>query len=108
MSSESVTFGVDTIRQLDCGLAGEKIDAEILRAVNDIDQRGQDGKVRVVKIEFQFARKDDTVWIGYKAEAKLPPQVGAPTVGKIRVSTKGNSKVIFQPFLFEEAGDEKP
>lgn len=88
---------VDTLGELDNGIARALIQKEIDRAVADLVDRGEeDGKVRKVTIEVEMGLHQGLVVAHVAAQAKIPPRRSRPTVGKLRVE-KGRDLLLFQP-----------
>jgi hypothetical protein len=85
-----------TLGDLDGGRAGLMIDAAILRAIGDIEDRGHDGKPREVNIKLTLLRDGgDRISAEVKAGAKVPVYATAKTVGQL-ATVKGELGVAFQ------------
>ena len=90
----------DSIGDLDAGVARAIIDAEILRAVADLDDRGdEDGKPRKVKIELTMTKSRGLLAVSVACKAELPPYQSRLTQGEVqeRRSSRGVQKhLLFQ------------
>lgn len=92
-----VALSCDTIGDQDNGVARYLIDAEIAKAANDLDDRGEeDGKPRKVTIEIEMASVNGLVVTTVSAQAKLPPRRTRNTAGEMRMAGKGQHAIIFQ------------
>ncbi len=86
-----------TIGDQDNGMAEHLINGEITKAVNDLEDRGEeDGKPRKVTIEIEFAFLQGLVVTSVAAQAKLPARRTRNTAGLMRMAGKGNHAVVFQ------------
>lgn len=92
-----VVLSCDTIGDLDGGIARLLIDKEIAKAVNDLDDRGeQDGKPRKVNITVELITNKGLVVGTVSVDAKLPPRVSNSTAMRPRMASKGQTEVLFQ------------
>ena len=96
--SEPVALSCDTIGDQDSGMARFLVDAEIQKALNDLaDRAEEDGKSRRVMIEIEIGLHNGMVFSNVAAQAKLPPRRSKSTAGKLRMKSKGNHEMLFQP-----------
>ena len=80
------TLTIETLGQLDDEAVGQQINAALIEAVTDLDQRGSDGKPRKVAIEVIFTKPDGKVsQVDVKVGIKKPPYTVNPTVGETEV-----------------------
>lgn len=92
-----VELTCDTIGDQDNGIARHLIDSEIMKAVNDLDDRGEeDGKPRKVTIEIEMVSANGLVITTVAAQAKLPARRTRNTAGEMRMAGKGAHSIIFQ------------
>lgn len=92
-----IALSCDTIGDQDNGVARYLIDAEISKAANDLDDRGEeDGKPRKVTIEIEMVIVNGLVITTVAAQAKLPARRTRNTAGEMRMAGKGNHAIIFQ------------
>lgn len=86
-----VNLCLDTIGELDGGMAQAIIDAEIVKAVADLEDRGQDGKPRHVVIDLVLTinEKTGTPIMEVCAQAKLPPRRSGGTVAEQKHTQEG-------------------
>lgn len=92
-----VALSCDTIGDQDNGIARHLIDNEITKAVNDLDDRGEeDGKPRKVVIEIEMISVNGLVISTVSAQAKLPARRTRNTAGELRMAGKGAHAIIFQ------------
>lgn len=103
-----------SLGSLDEGAAKLIMDQAILEAVRDLDDRGEDGKPRVVNIVVTMKRMDNgLVEAHVEAEAKIPKRRTASTIASLRHDA-GQSKLLFQEYArgdphqrtIDEAGGE--
>lgn len=93
---------IDTLGDLHHGAARLAINAEIARAVADIDDRGDDGKERKVTVELSLQKMDDALTVALiRCQAKLPPRQTAATVAKIQYKN-GEAQLAFQDMAPED------
>ena len=93
-----------TLGDLDAGRARAIIDAEIAAAIADLDDRGDDGEVRKVKIELALKQnKHGKQEVIVRAKAELPPRRVHPTNVKIAHDPKSPKQL--SAFFQEEAPD---
>jgi hypothetical protein len=109
-----VALSCDTIGDQDNGIARHLIDSEITKAVNDLDDRGEeDGKPRKVAIEIEMVSANGLVISTVSAQAKLPARRTRNTAGEMRMAGKGTHLIVFQKHnsdradqpTFGDAGD---
>lgn len=92
-----VSLTCDTIGDQDNGIARHLIDSEITKAVNDLDDRGEeDGKPRKVSIELELSIVNGLVVMTVAAQAKLPACRTRSTAGEMRMSGKNSHAIVFQ------------
>lgn len=92
-----VALTCDTIGDQDNGIARHLIDNEITKAVNDLDDRGEeDGKPRKVVIEIEMVSANGLVISTVSAQAKLPARRTRNTAGEMRMAGKGTHAIVFQ------------
>ncbi len=92
-----VQLSCDTIGDQDNGIARHLIDSEITKAVNDLDDRGEeDGKPRKVVIEIEMVSANGLVISTVSAQAKLPARRTRNTAGEMRMAGKGTHAIVFQ------------
>jgi hypothetical protein len=91
---------LETISQLDGGAAGAIINAAIADAVRDIDDRGEDGKPRIVEIRLNLTKRPNgQVEVDVEAAAKAPRRRTASTVCNIRTTPASkDSSLLFQAY----------
>ena len=91
-----VTLDLASIGDLDEGAAGIIIDKAIQRAVNDLDDRGDDKEVREVTIKLRMKQDDDSRIIT-KVEVKttVPPHRTRGTIANKR-QTNNQCALLFQ------------
>lgn len=105
----------DTLGDLDNGFAREVIDEALKRAVTDVEQRGNDERVRKVVITLELKKLDtNAVAIFFAADAKLPPLRLDTAVAQTRPVGRGEHKLAFradngarpdQPTMFPKEKD---
>ena len=87
----------DTLGELYGGIGGAIIDKEIDIAVADIDDRGDDGKVRKVMVCIELEKRENgTIDCRIKAAAKLPVRQTVPTNAEVKRSREGGLQLVFQ------------
>lgn len=94
-----VNLTIDTIGDLDDGMARAVINECLRKAREDADDRGDDEKVRKVIIQVTMEKLKDkpTCVIGYQAKAVIPDYVGGNTIGRLAVNVKGKAhELVFQ------------
>jgi hypothetical protein len=92
-----VQLTCDTIGDQDNGIARHLIDSEINKAVNDLEDRGEeDGKPRKVTIEVGLIKANGLVISTVSAQAKLPARRTRNTAGEMRMAGKGTHAIVFQ------------
>lgn len=97
----------DTIGDLDGGTARAIIDAEISRAVGDLDDRGgEDGKTRKVKIELSMIKDRGLIAVSVAAKAELPPYQAGLTQGM--VEEKATKRGVQKTMLFQDLNPDNP
>lgn len=101
------TLSLETLGLLDFGTASAIVNREIRDAVQDVDDRGTDGKERVVTIELRMRRlPNGTVNTEVLAHAKLPPRRSNATIGEFRATTQG--EVVMKFFPGRARADQPP
>jgi hypothetical protein len=93
---------LDTIGLLDNGSAKLVIDHNIQMAVNDVDDRGDDGKPRKVMFVLVFQKSEEGL-IETRLESKvsLPSYRTGRTMSKVKQTAKNKSELLFQPMAPE-------
>ena len=92
-----LTLNLDTIGELQAGLAREAIDREIARAVADLMDRGEeDGKARKVAITLEMKLSKGLIILAVAAQAKLPPLQTGGTASEVRFRRPGVPELTFQ------------
>lgn len=93
---------LDSLGQLDDGSAELIINQAITEAVMDLEDRGRDGKERVVEIRIGLTQRENGTMaeINVEANAKLPRRRTASTVGLLKRDGQ-STKVLFQGFCPE-------
>lgn len=98
-------LNLKTLGELDGGAVEAMIDRELQRAVNDLDDRGEeDEKPRKVVIEVELRHKDKLVTISAKAQAKLPPMQSGNTVADVRLQSNNKGAAL----VFQTLNPERP
>jgi hypothetical protein len=98
-----VSLTLDSLGEIDAGAARAIIDREIAVAVNDLDDRGEDGQPRKVAIQLTLKKsKGGYVEAHVDAQAKLPPRRTAPTIGVL--AQDGRSVGL----MFQESNPDNP
>lgn len=93
----------DTIGDLAGGVARALIDREIMKAVSDLEDRGEeDGKPRKVVISLEMGFQGGLVITQVAAEAKLPPRRTSNTAADLRRRREGSC------LLFQQHDPENP
>jgi hypothetical protein len=86
----------ETIGNLSNGQAGLVIDAALKKAIDDLEDRGEeDGKARSVKIEIAFQKFKGQTVVDVVAEVKMPNFRTDATIAEARYAD-GNHKLFFQ------------
>ncbi len=99
----SVELSNSTIGMLSDGAAGLIIDAELKNLMVDLDDRGSDGKPRVLTIKVTMIKKGDSCDVLVDTKATMPPRKTNRTVAGIEASGK-KTAVFFSP---DNAGNPK-
>lgn len=90
------TLSLDSLGELDNGNSRAIIDATIRRAVEDLDDRGDDGKARTVEIKIEMKKIDGGLTATLvHAGCKLPAYQTNGTVMRHKV-VNGQSRLLFQ------------
>lgn len=90
-------LSLDTLGELDGGAARAIVDQAIAAAVADLDDRGDDGKPRRVKILLTLERTDSGLVIGHvEAAVAVPAWKTAGTVSKVQRRSDGQIGLVFQ------------
>ncbi len=96
------TLSLATIGDLDNGTARAIIDKAIAEAVADIDDRGDDGKPRKIKIEIELKQMDNgQVESAVQASAVVPARRTASTFAKVR-KNKDKAQLLFQDLASDD------
>jgi len=94
--TEAVSLCCDTIGELDAGIARHLVDAEIEKALDDLNDRAEeDGKERVVTIQLTMGLSNGLMYVNVAAQAKVPPRKSRNTAGKVRMRAKGHHEMLF-------------
>ncbi len=105
-----------TLGEIDNGFLGLCIDSAIKKAAADLDDRGSDGKPRVVVIEIAMTRVgEDDEKIESRVNLKLPPQVLKAALAQNRGDGRGrgmafralNPERYDQPTIMDKGYDGK-
>lgn len=95
-TTDAVPLSCDTLGELDAGIARHIIDAEIQKALDDLNDRAEeDGKERVVTIQLAMGLSNGLVYVNVAAQAKVPPRKSRNTAGKVRMRSKGHHEMLF-------------
>ena len=86
----------DTIGRLDHGFGQVVIDEAIAKVAKDLDQRGEDEKVRTVTIKLMFWQDGDVTKTDFEVDTKLPPLKLRTTSGYHEPSGRGNRQIVFR------------
>lgn len=90
------TLCLDSLGELDHGTARVVIDAALRKAVEDLDDRGDDGKPREVNIKVTMEKIDGGLTSAHvKVAAKIPEYQINGTVCRHKV-VNGHSRLLFQ------------
>jgi hypothetical protein len=93
----------ETLHELDNGIAGEIINAELKKAIADLEDRGeQDEKPRSVVIEIEMCKYKGVDLINVKAMAKMPARRSNSTHAEGRYK-EGVHDLFFQNLNAERA-----
>lgn len=84
-----VSLTLDTLGELNDGLARGIINSAINRMIEDLEDRGQDEDPRTVIIEITGRTKEKITMLEVKASCKLPKYHAGVTVAEIKMSTDG-------------------
>lgn len=89
---------LDTLGEVDQGAARLIVDREIARAIEDLDDRGEDGKPRKVVIQLTLEKQTNgLVEAHVEVQARIPPRRTAATVGLVQKQRgKAQSELVFQ------------
>lgn len=103
MSNSSILpITCDTLGELDYGASRAIIDAAIRDAINDLQDRGEDGKPRKVAITITFGLLDNgLVEAKVEAIAKVPMRKTASTIGEVQRDGR-NHRVAFRKYSPED------
>lgn len=97
LSEGQVQLTCDTIGDQDNGIARHLIDSEITKAVNDLEDRGEeDGKPRKISIEIELKIVNGLTISTIAAQAKLPARKTRNTAGEMRMAGKNTHAIVFQ------------
>src|SRR5262245_56810099 len=97
------TLSLDTLGDLGAGEARAIVDAEIQRAVADLEDRGgEDGKARSVVVQIDLAKKEGLVVAQVSASSKLSPRRNRATAS--RVGFKNGKEVL----VFQDESPDNP
>jgi len=99
----NVQLALDTIGDLDGGMARAVIDRNLELALRDCEDRGQDdGKPRKVLIEVEFVKlNDNQVSIDVSCGMKLPAMRPKATIANLEFSA-GQPRLMFQAMAPED------
>lgn len=78
------------------------IDSDIAMCVSDLDQHGEDGKVREVTIKVKMWVDDKKKKIVVTSKPSLPARMSAETLARTKVD-KGKARLLFE----EDPADEE-
>lgn len=105
----TLTLNLDNLGDLANGSTKPMIDSDIAMCVADLDQHGNDGKVREVTIKLKMwvdeASKEKRLVITSKPS--LPARMSAETRARTKVD-KGKARLLFEDDQEDEADPEKP
>lgn len=88
-------LSMETLGEVDRGAAQAIVDAEISKAIEDIDDRGSDEKPREVNIKLVMQqRPDGLVETHVACQAKVPPRRTNPTLAELN-RKGGHSNLVF-------------
>lgn len=90
------TLCLSTLGDLDSGFAAAIIDKEIRTVLDDLDDRGDDGKARKVEISLTVQRLDNGLIAAHvEANARMPRRRTNGTIGRLR-REEDRSRLLFQ------------
>jgi hypothetical protein len=96
------TLSLDTIGDLADGTARAIIDKAISEAVADLDDRGDDGKPRKIKIEVELKQMDNGLTeSAVQACAVVPARRTPSTVAKVK-KTRDKAQLTFQDMASDD------
>lgn len=90
------------IGNLDNGLFGHVVDAELRKLLTDIDDRGADGQKRTITIEIAFTKdvsrdpKSPVIHVDPSVKIKVPAARSGVTVSKIGANGQGELGLMFR------------
>lgn len=85
-----------SIGDLDAGTVRAMIEAELARIAHDLEDRGEDGQVRKLKIEVAMKLDGNSVRVIAGAKAELPKYQTEPTFAKLQ-RVRGKAQLVFVP-----------
>lgn len=99
-----VPLTLATLGDLAGGAAAMMVNADLATATADVDDRGDDGKVRKVVIEVSISKREDgQVEIDVQSCVKAPKRRTPSTVA--RIGTKGGGEL---GLLFQQHSPDRP
>jgi hypothetical protein len=97
------TLKCNTLGDLDNGQAGTIIDAALTKAINDLEDRGEeDGKPRTVTISVSLQKSKGLTVIDVTASAKMPDFRSNATIAEARYKDQKHE------MLFQDLNAENP
>lgn len=99
----SVPLNSDTATFLAEGLLGTVFNSELAKLADDIERRGDDGKERILAIEFRFKKKNGFIFCEPIVAGKVPKQ--GTFLTKMQLQQDGREmKFFFNPKSMDEPG----
>lgn len=96
-----------TLAELDYGIGGKVIDAEIAKAIAFLHDRGKDGAKVKVKILLTIQQDGESYIPSIEAHADVPSLKTGPTIAKMRLDTEtGKWALQFQPMAPDNPDQE--
>lgn len=96
-----------SIGELDDGRAELIINSAIIRALDDLDNRGKDGKPRTITITLTGIESEGNVYFDVQAGVKIPAQRTGTTKAKIR-QKKGRGGLAEPQAVFSFESPDEP
>lgn len=94
----SANLKAETLHELDYGIGGKVIDAEIAKAIAFLHDRGKDGAKVKVKITLTIEQSGESYLPSIEAHADVPSLKTGPTVARMRLDPEsGKWALQFQP-----------
>lgn len=83
-----------TLNMIGEGTLAESLNFELQKLVHDLDSRGDDGKVRKLKLTLEFSKVGGQVKINPSIETNLPKVLPAITMGSMKYDSNSRQTVI--------------